>query len=267
MPIQLALSPIMPLRRPRCHTGFTLIELLIVVTVIGTLLGVLVPSLGRASVSARSVKCRTQLRQMAVAAETYAMENRGSYPPAQHEQRDDEGNLTALVTWEITTLLSPHQHVPGILWEEAGAMQIQQCPSYEGPDNWTDAPYTGYNYNTSYIGHGLGETVAEPIKNFQVESPAQCAMFGDGGWLLGANKFMRSPLILPGDFAFGDASFVDRQAGTQAFRHGGHTNVAYCDGHADTQDSRHTDVDGVEESKIAPGTGFLSNDNTAYDVR
>ena len=49
------------------------------------------------------------------------------------------------------------------------------------------------------------------------------AIFGDGEYKGGANKFMRAPFDSPGD-----DSFNGRYAGTQGFRHLTTTNVAFC---------------------------------------
>jgi prepilin-type processing-associated H-X9-DG protein len=140
-------------------------------------------------------------------------------------------------------------------------MRIQQCPSFDGRANSPD-PYTGYNYNTSYIGHGQGETVEPPARIVEVRDPSRTALFGDGEWRNGANKFMRAPFPHPGD-----QTTTTRAAGTQGFRHsGGATNVAFVDGHVETWRNRHVKTIPSEMPKIAPGTGFLSQDNSMYDL-
>jgi len=58
-----------------------------------------------------------------------------------------------------------------------------------------------------------------------------------------------------------------RAAGTQAYRHLGRTNVAYADGHAIPTAERYTETDPAEKLNIAENTGFLSPDNSAYDLR
>jgi prepilin-type N-terminal cleavage/methylation domain-containing protein/prepilin-type processing-associated H-X9-DG protein len=56
--------------------GFTLIELLVVISIIALLMAILMPSLRRARDQARSVGCRSNLRNWGVAATGYAHDNR-----------------------------------------------------------------------------------------------------------------------------------------------------------------------------------------------
>ena len=55
--------------------AFTLIELLVVIAIISLLLAIVAPGLRKAKESAKSVVCRSNLRQMSVGFSTYAMEN------------------------------------------------------------------------------------------------------------------------------------------------------------------------------------------------
>ena len=85
--------------------------------------------------------------------------------------------------------------------------------------------------------------------------------FGDGQWAGGANKFMRSPFS--GKL---DEGFFGRYAGTQGYRHSGKTNVAWCDGSVGRVRDCFTEAHPAEKENIAAGTGFLSPDNSAYDL-
>jgi prepilin-type processing-associated H-X9-DG protein len=93
----------------------------------------------------------------------------------------------------------------------------------------------------------------------EVRNPSRCALFGDGEYAGGANKFMRAPWPNPAD-----EGFSGRAAGTQGFRHRGRTNVVFCDGHTESLDTPCTDTAPREKKNIAPGTGFLSKDNSLY---
>ncbi|MEO7403994.1 MAG: H-X9-DG-CTERM domain-containing protein, partial [Burkholderiales bacterium] len=137
---------------------------------------------------------------------------------------------------------------------------IQQCPSFIGQANWAIENFTGYNYNTSYIGHGDNESIPQPSKMKQIENPTRTAIFGDGEYKAGANKFMRAPFDSPGD-----DSFNGRYAGTQGFRHLKTTNVAFCDGHVESLADRYTETDDYNgAANIGEATGFLSPDNSLY---
>jgi prepilin-type N-terminal cleavage/methylation domain-containing protein len=245
--------------------GFSLIELLVVIAIIGALVGLLLPALGQGRESARRTQCLNHLRQMVVAAHLFAENHAGRYPQAYYSRR--EGDKQYSFSWDFTTISEPGQTIvvrPGILWgDDSAPLEIQQCPSFTGSSNWINDPYTGYNYNTSYIGHGEDENIPLPVTMKQIENPSKTAIFGDGQYKGGANKFMRAPFDSPGD-----DSFNGRWAGTQGYRHLGTTNVAFCDDHAESLAERFTETDDYNgATQIADGTGFLSPDNSTYGGR
>lgn len=242
------------------NNAFTLIELLVVISLISLLMAVLVPALSRARQRARALVCASGLRQMSLAANTYISDNNGFYPPAY--QYSFEGGRNIVVNWDFTT--DGETVSPGLLWQNGDNAEIQQCPSFRGSSNTPSETHTGYNYNTSYIGRGDYEKVKTPARSEQVRRPNRCAVFGDGQYALGANKFMRSPL--PSEY---DSTFAGRYAGTQGFRHSGSTNIAWADGHCSSLKEAFAENSLAGENditNIARGTGFISAGNEFYSL-
>jgi prepilin-type processing-associated H-X9-DG protein/prepilin-type N-terminal cleavage/methylation domain-containing protein len=231
------------------RAAFTLLELLITLAMITVLAGFLLGGVQRARNEARRVQCLNNLRQMVLAAVEYELDH-GAFPPA-YERNLDTGETK---TWEA------------FLWDMGADFQIQQCPAFRGAAMWEDDMYTGYNYNASYVGGRVVRRGGVLLPNStpsagmsDILNPSRCALFGDAEYASGANKFMRSPQ--PGRLDR-DASLA--LAGTQGYRHNGLTNVGFADGHAESWEERYTQSAGLGEP--AAGCGFLSPDNSVYDL-
>ncbi len=249
--------------------GVSLIECLVAVATLAMLMGLLLPSLGGVRASARSTQCQNNLRQLSTAAQHY-VSIFDAHPPALLYQ-SGEVHLTRAWDW-VTTTFTGTLVEPGAIWaftDHPG--EVMQCPDCAEPSNSAD-PYTGYNYNTSYLGdeQSFGGPIRRGLRPHVCRRSAQCAVFGDGGWAGGSNKFMRAPLGNSGEDS--QATSLDvRYAGGQAFRHQDSTNVAYLDGHVGSviqpQSGLAATPTLLEQYLRFPRNGFLSDDDAAYDPR
>ncbi|HEX8521421.1 MAG TPA: prepilin-type N-terminal cleavage/methylation domain-containing protein [Tepidisphaeraceae bacterium] len=234
--------------RAKLCNGFTLVELLVVMGIITLLIGLLMPAMSSAREQSKSVQCLSNLRQMGILTHAYIVANGGHYPLATYNADN----------WDFSFVSG--KVVPGLLWGGRGDAKIQQCPSWDGKSS-PGTLFTGYNYNTSYLGGELQGTKFRPsAKASQVRQPSRTAIFGDGEYAAGTNRYMRAPFFTAAD------SNVARWAGTQGFRHRRRTNVCFCDGHAESLIERFTQKDPKDSGVVAPRTGFLSADNSLYDL-
>ena len=252
--------------KSRAVYAFTLVELLVVTALIAVLIGLLLPALGAGRETARSVQCKSNLRQMAIAAEVYTQTFRDSFPLPNYTDPDTFDRHA----WDITTRgFGAHTTFrPGILWIGGGTVEVQACPSYSGPDFWSGSAHTGYNYNRSYLGRYEvfipGRGLEPPAKRRQVRDESGCVIFGEGAaptpsQVDGTNKFMRAPMQTAHD-----SPGVPPTSGAQDFRHLQVTNAALVDGsvHAFNE----VFINSSAQQPLAPDAGFLSDDNRLYDL-
>lgn len=159
---------------PSSRRGFTLVELLIVIAIIGTLVGLLLPAVNAARSRARQAQCLNNFKEIALATTNYATEQK-SFPGWVQLQKLNP-SLTDLdqysgangtvdpdiaITWAAKLL--PRLDQQG-LWEQltdTGTMfntsrlpapprlEIFVCPDDPGTDS--EFPKLGYVANTGYF--------------------------------------------------------------------------------------------------------------------
>ncbi|MCH2145249.1 MAG: hypothetical protein MK082_08905 [Phycisphaerales bacterium] len=262
------------------HTrrAITLVETITVFGIITLLLALAAGAATKVGREARSGTCRSNLRQIALATESYRNVNDGELPAAILFF-DEPGGGVRTVAWDFEQS-SSGEVKPGPLWSYVdGGMEVHQCPEFKGPSTFGSDPWTGYNYNTSFLGaegqypwtgqdgrRMQGWDAARPgLRSSSHHKPDRCAMFADGGWHGGANKFMRAP----GNTVEYDLGRV--YAGGQAFRHGGCCNVVHLDGHCsglcEPREGVHAQAWLLKDIMAFPRNGFLSDDDSLYDPR
>jgi len=100
-------------------TGFTLIEVLVVIAVIALLMAILVPVLGKVRKQAKALACQANLRQWALALQTYATANDAKVP--------------RLIYRGSPTGTSPEFPLPLTLWRYIDSNEVWLCPMARQP--------------------------------------------------------------------------------------------------------------------------------------
>lgn len=240
------------------NRGFTLIELITIIAILSILMGLISYGVISSRETSQSVKCKSNLRNLALATLAYANENNGTFPWGKK-------NVNGYKYWCWDFVVKNDGDVmPGIIWDYTVDQTILQCPSFiGGQSNTEQEPYTGYNYNCSFIGKVEGDSGKRktPAKLSYLKNPNKTALFGDGEFSGGANKFMRSPKRSTKHDASGKSI---REAGTQGFRHNGKTNIAFCDGHVEEITKSYTSSG--SEGFVSQDCGFISPDNSLYSL-
>ncbi|AHF92070.1 N-terminal cleavage protein [Opitutaceae bacterium TAV5] len=201
------------------NPGFTLIELLTVIAIIGVLAGLMLATLGRVRSHARSTQCKSNLRQIGVAAGMYSVDDRGYIVPAFDPSDQNNkplhknhwtGLLAAYMGRSATGDFSGYREVP-----------VFVCPGKEGG--------FGYGHNYFWLSKGTGGVLAGRMNMSQADNPSRTVLFTDQ---YHADTVAWRGFVRPA--AWGTWKTPDDY--TVSFRHSGDTcNVVWLDGHVSSE--------------------------------
>lgn len=133
--------------------AFTLVELLVVVGIIAVLVGILLPTLGKARAQANRVKCLSNLRQLGTAFVLYNNNNRGYNIPSYTMKGWASGSDNPLEGW--ASILDRDKYVVGKQENDSTVFWCPDTTDYEGMKDgqtgtdpnkakgWMDWPNTG----------------------------------------------------------------------------------------------------------------------------
>jgi prepilin-type N-terminal cleavage/methylation domain-containing protein/prepilin-type processing-associated H-X9-DG protein len=144
----------------RGRRAFTLAELLIVIAIIGVLISILLPTLSSARRSANAAKCLAQLRDLGLAFQQYAQDNKRAFPVVEYSPPASYvvPGTPARRSWQDFLVKYLHKRDPdGNLIQFRNASPLWGCPNYESDIWWKDVDppttivATGANkFNTGY---------------------------------------------------------------------------------------------------------------------
>lgn len=201
------------------NRAFTLVELLVVIGIIGLLISLLLPALGRAREKAKAVQCATQLRQLGQGLQVYAVNYKGTLPAWSHVQiagGNGTGDDSPGDGW--TEQLAPYYAKPDA--------KVYQCPTF----NITDR--INYFITARYSGKEGRQT----IKFSEIKKQSEFIVSGDctQQWFYpqpwGTNP-LGSDDCDKDDATYKCLVFAGEPGGMNVHKTG--NNVLFADGHVD----------------------------------
>ncbi len=220
------------------RAGFTLVELLVVIAIVGVLLGLLLPTLGRARETARTTMCASNQRQLIYAWSLYAQDYEDRAMPLAYTDASDVGTGDARYWWGSAGNVSQEvDYGRGFLAPYMGdglrEGSVFECPSqpwgsYRAQGRARTITST-YGYNGYYLcppkTPGWNWTIGgQRWKRISdVRQPTSLFVFADT--LLPGSPPANNALLDPPMLYSGGGSWTINFSPTTAFRHAGAASV------------------------------------------
>lgn len=212
----------------RLATGFTLVELLVVIGIIALLISILLPALSKARSAARMSQCLSNHRQIMLAMNLYANENRGFIPPQRGTQTYD--GITGDWPWYTHRFLGKFMGSSrGPKAPEASTLNLSRTATCS-EINRTSYDRLGIGMNACYDNQMLVTSLtARHYKMTQINQPSRTLMFVDVQERDNGNTSFLFEQYYKGEGTPHSWSGSQRCV---AYRHGKRTVVSFADGHA-----------------------------------
>jgi prepilin-type processing-associated H-X9-DG protein/prepilin-type N-terminal cleavage/methylation domain-containing protein len=208
--------------------AFTLVELLVVIGIIAILIAILLPALTKARAQSQSVVCMSNLRQMGLATEMYANQNKGLMPYPTTTQGEQTLWFTALD--QFLNAFGDNNRT-GVAAQRA-YKTYKQCVVWDafGADIHTGAQDTLKGFARTYKMNSMlrhnnpyGQakiTECKPSSNF--------VYLGDG-----VSLDLTGPVANQWESGQFSMEVDDTTQANPALRHNGGANILFVDGHAE----------------------------------